>query len=76
MLKKDEKSMGRGVRRMPFRNALERDDWEPSREAYGRKRAVELDKKRRGKNLLRRRLRPDFNSQKLNAIYSMLVHLG
>tara|TARA_B100001079_G_scaffold259057_1_gene257860 strand:- start:1300 stop:1596 length:297 start_codon:yes stop_codon:yes gene_type:complete len=33
MLKKDEKSMGRGVRRMPFRKALKRDDWEPSREA-------------------------------------------
>ena len=25
--------MGRGVRRMPFRKALKRDDWEPSSEA-------------------------------------------
>ena len=33
MLRKDPKSMGRGVRRMPFRNALKRDDWEPSSEA-------------------------------------------
>ena len=30
MLKKDPKSMGRGVRRMPFRKSLKRDDWEPS----------------------------------------------
>jgi len=33
MLEKDAKSMGRGVRRMPFRKALKRDDWEPSSEA-------------------------------------------
>ena len=33
MLEKDPKSMGRGVRRMPFRKALKRDDWEPSLEA-------------------------------------------
>ena len=33
MLEKDPKSMGRGVRRMPFRKALKRDDWEPSSEA-------------------------------------------
>jgi hypothetical protein len=30
MLVKDQKAMGRGVRRMPFRNALKRDAWEPS----------------------------------------------
>jgi len=30
MLVKDQKAMGRGVRRMPFRNALKRDVWEPS----------------------------------------------
>ena len=33
MLEKAPKSMGRGVRRMPFRKALKRDDWEPSSEA-------------------------------------------
>ncbi len=33
MLRKDPKSMGRGVRRMPFRKALKRDDWEPSKQA-------------------------------------------
>ena len=33
MLRKDIKSMGRGVRRMPFRKALKRDDWEPSKQA-------------------------------------------
>tara|TARA_B100001996_G_scaffold154694_1_gene117751 strand:+ start:1149 stop:2402 length:1254 start_codon:yes stop_codon:yes gene_type:complete len=33
MLKKDPKSMGRGVRRMPFRKGLRRDDWEQSEEA-------------------------------------------
>ena len=33
MLTKDPKSMGRGVRRMPFRNALKRDVWDPSAEA-------------------------------------------
>jgi len=33
MLENDPKSMGRGVRRMPFRKALKRDDWEPSAEA-------------------------------------------
>ena len=30
MLEKDEKALGRGVRRMPFRKALKRDVWEPS----------------------------------------------
>jgi len=30
MLEKDERSLGRGVRRMPFRKALKRDVWEPS----------------------------------------------
>ena len=33
MLRKDPNSMGRGVRRMPFRKALKRDYWEPSNEA-------------------------------------------
>lgn len=33
MLQKDPNSMGRGVRRMPFRKALKRDNWEPSAEA-------------------------------------------
>ena len=33
MLTKDPKSMGRGVRRMPFRKALKRDHWEPSDDA-------------------------------------------
>ena len=33
MLRKDPNSMGRGVRRMPFRKALKRDNWEPSDEA-------------------------------------------
>jgi hypothetical protein len=33
MLERDSKSMGRGVRRMPFRKALKRDNWEPSPEA-------------------------------------------
>jgi len=33
MLKSDPKSMGRGVRRMPFRPALKRDWWEQSSEA-------------------------------------------
>ena len=33
MLERDPKSMGRGVRRMPFRKALKRDNWEPSPEA-------------------------------------------
>jgi hypothetical protein len=33
MLEKDPKSMGRGVRRMPFRKALKRDVWEQSPEA-------------------------------------------
>ena len=30
--------MGRGVRRMPFRKSLKRDDWEPSKEAMAVKR--------------------------------------
>ena len=30
MLKADPNALGRGVRRMPFRKALKRDDWEPS----------------------------------------------
>tara|TARA_B100001996_G_C18449468_1_gene511675 strand:- start:371 stop:667 length:297 start_codon:yes stop_codon:yes gene_type:complete len=33
MLKKDPKSMGRGIRRMPFRKGLKRDDWKPSEAA-------------------------------------------
>ncbi len=33
MLARDSKAMGRGVRRMPFRKALKRDNWEPSEEA-------------------------------------------
>jgi len=33
MLVRDDKAMGRGVRRMPFRAALRRDVWEPSSEA-------------------------------------------
>ena len=33
MLTKDPKSMGRGVRRMPFRKALKRDVWDPSEQA-------------------------------------------
>jgi len=33
MLESDPKAMGRGVRRMPFRPALKRDQWEPSPEA-------------------------------------------
>ena len=33
MLVKDPKSMGRGVRRMPFRKALKRDVWQQSNEA-------------------------------------------
>lgn len=33
MLKKDPNSMGRGVRRMPFRPALKRDWWQASEEA-------------------------------------------
>ncbi|MGB0612209.1 MAG: hypothetical protein ACPGMW_06250, partial [Poseidonia sp.] len=33
MLVKDDKAMGRGVRRLPFRPALKRDHWEPSDEA-------------------------------------------
>ena len=33
MLEKDDKAMGRGVRRMPFRKALKRDQWEPSQAA-------------------------------------------
>lgn len=33
MLKKDPKSMGRGVRRMPFRKAKARDVWNPSQKA-------------------------------------------
>ena len=49
MLKKDEKSMGRGVRRMPFRKALKRDEWEPSREAKAVKEQWNLIRKGGGK---------------------------
>ena len=49
MLKKDEKSMGRGVRRMPFRKALKRDDWEPSKEAMAVKEQWNLIRKGGGK---------------------------
>ena len=33
MLRRDPKSMGRGVRRMPFRKGLKRDNWTPSEQA-------------------------------------------
>ena len=33
ILKKDPKAHGRGVRRLPFRKALKRDNWEQSEEA-------------------------------------------
>jgi hypothetical protein len=33
VLKKDPKSFGRGVRRLPFRKALKRDQWDQSSEA-------------------------------------------
>jgi len=46
MLTKDPKSMGRGVRRMPFRKALKRDVWEQSEEALAI--GAKWDKVRRG----------------------------
>ena len=33
MLRKDAKAMGRGVRRLPFRKAMKRDNWEQSSSA-------------------------------------------
>ena len=49
MLEKDGKSMGRGVRRMPFRKALKRDDWEPSNEAMAIKEQWNIIRKGGGK---------------------------
>jgi len=49
MLKKDPKSMGRGVRRMPFRKAMKRDDWEPSSEAMAVKKQWDGIRKGGGK---------------------------
>ncbi len=46
MLVKDPKAMGRGVRRMPFRAALKRDEWEPSEQANQIK--AQWDEIRRG----------------------------
>ena len=46
MLVKDTKAMGRGVRRMPFRAALKRDEWEPSEQAKQIK--AQWDEIRRG----------------------------
>ena len=41
--------MGRGVRRMPFRKALKRDDWEPSNEAMAIKEQWNIIRKGGGK---------------------------
>ena len=49
MLKKDPKSMGRGVRRMPFRKPLKRDDWEPSEAAMAVKKQWNEVRKSGGK---------------------------
>tara|TARA_B100000963_G_C22086155_1_gene434423 strand:- start:193 stop:489 length:297 start_codon:yes stop_codon:yes gene_type:complete len=49
MLQKDPKAMGRGVRRMPFREALKRDDWEPSAEAMAVKQQWNAVRKGGGK---------------------------
>ena len=49
MLKKDPKSMSRGVRRMPFRKSLKRDDWEPSEAAMAVKNQWDEVRKSGGK---------------------------
>ena len=68
--------MGRGVRRMPFRKALKRDDWEPSREAKAVKEQWNLIRKGGGKPPSLKTL-TRFQFPKVECdLFIMLVHLG
>ena len=61
--------MGRGVRRMPFRKALKRDNWEPSPEAMAVKEQWNAIRKGGEKPHLLK-IQTKFQFQKLNPDYS------